>query len=401
MFSRTPNLGDMSNCDSERLLTLAELRASLELRGLEFSESQLKRLRREGLLQLAGQLHRPGVRGSESLYPASAVDQLEMVARLEPKERRFAQLRVLTRWHGGWVRADKLRASLIGLLEAMSVQARRLTANTVEESDRADRLVEAMTQRPGRSGVSRLMRRRLNNVSDDIQRTAYAFAALSMREELEWENHDPNDPTEPLLGVFERASGFDRARRDDISEEGPLLRERESTQEIIAELQQAGLFDILDLGAAFAAVSDDAIERAFDDAIAFAGLRGTFEAIQSIAGDDVAGLGSVTELAAADEAVDLAALVRGLLLLRPLMAEGALEQIVADAAREGPKLQAAQELARALPHLVPYLGPRGPQRLEALPPDEHERVTSEVRAYLADHPELVAMLADSDGVAAA
>jgi hypothetical protein len=178
------------------------------------------------------------------------------------------------------------------------------------------------------------------------------------------------------------------------------MRERESTQEIIAELQQAGMFDILDLGAAFAAVSDDAIERAFDDAIAFASLRRTFEAIQSIAGDDVAGLGSVTELAGADDAVDLAALVRGLLLLRPLMPEGALEQIVADAAREGPKLQAAQEMARALPHLLPYLGPRGPQHLEALAPDEHERVTSEVRAYLADHPELVAMLADSDGVAA-
>jgi hypothetical protein len=387
----------MPNCDCDRLLTLAELRASLESRGLAFSESRLKRLRREGLLQLAGQRHRPGVRGSESMYPASAVDQLELVARLEQKERRFAQLRVLVRWHGGWVRPDKLRSSLIALLRAISVQARRLTADTVDESDRADRLAEAMTRRPGRSGVSRLMRRRLRNVSDDIQRAAYAFAALSMRGELEWENHDPNDPTEPLLDVFERASGFDRARRDDISQEGPLMRDGESTPELLAELQQAGLFDILDLGAAFAAVTDEVIDRAFDDAIAFAGLRGAFEAIQSVAGDDVAGLGSVTELAAADEAVDLAMLVRGLLLLRPLMAEGALEQIVEDAAREGPKLQAAQELARALPHLVSYLGPRGPQRLEALAPDERQRVTEEVRAYLADRPELVGMLADSGG----
>lgn len=386
--------------NGDRLLTLAELRASLDSRGLVFSESQLKRLRGEGLLRLTSQRHRLGVRGSESLYPGSAVDQLELVARLEQKERRFAQLRVLVRWHGGWVRPDKLRASLIGLLEAISVQARRLTVNTVDESDGTDRLADAMTRQPGRSGVSRLMRRRLNNVSDDIQRAAYAFAALSIGGELEWENHDPNDPTEPLLGVFERASGFDRARRDDISEEGPLMRGRESTQELVAELQQTGLFDILNLGAAFAVVSDEVIDRAFDDAIAFAGLRGAFEAIQSIAGDDVAGLGSVSELAAADEAVDLAMLVRGLLLLRPLMAEGALEQIVADAAREGTKLQAAQELARALPHLVPYLGPRGPQRLEALAPDERERVTEAVRTYLAERPDLVAVLADSGGDAA-
>jgi hypothetical protein len=385
----------MQSCDRDRLLTLAELRASLESRSLVFSMSQLKRLRREGLLPLAGQRHRAGVRGSESLYPASAVDQLELIARLQQKERRFAHLRVLVRWHNGWVRPDKLRASLIELLESISVQARKMTANTVHECDRADRLAEAMTRRPGRSGVSRLMRRRLNNVSDDIRRAAYAFAVLSTRGELEWDNHDPNDPTEPLLAVVERASGFDRARQDFISGEGPLLRDGESTQELLAELQQAGLFDILDLGMAFTAASDEVIERAFDDAIAFAGMRGAFEAIQSIAGDDVAGLASVTELAAADEAVDVATLVRGLLLLRPLMAEGALEQIVAAAARERTKLHAAQELARALPHVVPYLGPDGPERLEALGLDEREHVTRAVRAYLADRPELVAMLADS------
>jgi hypothetical protein len=390
----------MQSCDRDRLLTLAELRASLESRSVVFSMSQLKRVRREGLLLLAGQRHRAGVRGSESLYPASAVDQLELIARLQRKERRFAQLRVLVRWHDGWVRPDKLRASLIGLLESISVQARKMTANTVHECDRADRLAEAMTRRPGRSGVSRLMRRRLNNVSDDIGRAAYAFAVLSMRGELDWDNHDPNDPTEPLLEVVERASGFDRARRDLISGEGPLLGDRESTQELLAELQQAGLFDILDLGAAFAAASDEVIDRAFDDAIAFAGMRGAFEAIQSIAGNDVAGLASVTELAAADEAVDLATLVRGLLLLRPLMAEGALEEIVAAAAREGTKLQAAQELARALPHVVPYLGQGGPERLEALAPDEREHVTREVRGYLADRPELVAMLTDSGDPAA-
>jgi hypothetical protein len=351
------------------------------------------------LLPLDGQRHPAGVRGSESLYPRWAVDQLELVALLEMEERRFAQLRVLVQWHGGSVCPDKLRASLIGLLGSMSAQARQMTAGTVDESDRADRLAEAMTRRPGRSGVSRLMRRRLNDVADGMQRAAYAFAALATRTSIEWENHDPNDPTESLLGVFERASGWDRARADDISGEGPLLRERESSQEILAELQQAGLFDILDLGAAFEAASDEAIERAFDDAIAFAGLRGPFEAIQSVAGDDIGGLGSITELASAHQAIDLAALVRGLLLLRPLIPDGALENMIEEAAQAGPQLQAAQKLARALPHLVPYLGLGGTERFEALPDDERERVTDEVRRYLETRPELVALLAtpDSDG----
>lgn len=381
----------------EKLLSLAELRHSLAARGLEFSDSQLKRLRREGLLPVDGQRHRPGVRGSESLYPSWAVDQLELVARLTVEERRFAHLRVLVRWNGGWVRPDKLRESLVGLLEAMSAQARRITASTIDEGDRADRLAEVMTRYPGQSGVSRLMRQRLGNV-EDIQRAAYAFAALATRSPLEWENHDPNNPTESLLAVFERATGFDRARRDDIGGNGPLMRERESTKEILAELQEAGLFDALDLGAAFVNASDEAIERAFADAIAIADLREAFDAIQSVVGRDVAGLGSITELGAAHKAMELTALVRGLLLLRPLIPEDALESIVEAAARSRPQLRAAQELARALPHLVTYLGPAGAEQLDALPADQRDRITSEVRAYLETRPELLAapQTADSE-----
>jgi hypothetical protein len=160
---------------------------------------------------------------------------------------------------------------MIDLLEAMSGYARRLTADTVDETDRADRLAAAVTRRPGRSGVSRLMRERLNNITDHVERATYAFAALATHSPVEWHNHDPDDTGESLLDVFERASGFDRARHDDISGHGPLLGQDEPGEKIIAELQQTGLFDIIDLGAAFRNASDEAIERAFDDAIAFVG----------------------------------------------------------------------------------------------------------------------------------
>lgn len=387
----------MATPDIAAMLSLGELRTAMEARGVEFSDSQLKRLRREGLLPVEGQQHRGGVRGSESLYPGWAVDQLALVAQQQRGERRFAQLRVLVRWHGGWVRPDKLRASLIGWLEAVSSYARRLTADTVDETDRADRLAAAMTRRPGQSGVSRLMRERLNHVADDIQRAAYAFAALATRSPVEWHNHDPSDASESLLDVFERASGFDRARRDDISGHGPLLGDDESSEKIIGELQQTGLFDILDLGAAFRIASDEAIDRAFDDAIALAGPREAFDAIQSLVGHDVAGLGSVSELGAAEQAIDLAVLVRALLLLRPLMDDGALETIVDAATAAGPQLRAARQLAEALPHLARYLRPRGPERLAALGADDRERVTGEVRRYLELHPELATMLEKPHG----
>jgi hypothetical protein len=381
----------MRTPDPEPVLSLTELRRALAGRGFEFSDSQLKRLRREGLLPVEGQRHRAGVRGSESLYPQSAIDQLELVARLHVGERRFAQLRVLVRWHGCWVRADRLRDSLIELLEGMSASARRVTADVVDESDRADRLAQALAGARGRSGISQLMRQRLNNVAGDIDRTMYAFAALATGSAMEWENHDPKDPTEPLLVVVERAFGFDRARHDDIAGQGPLLHDRESSQDMLAQLQQAGAFDLLDLGAAFTAASDEAIERAFEDAIAFAGLSETFEAIQSIAGHDVAGLGSMTELGRADAAIDRAMLVRGLLLLRPLIPDGALEDVVRAATDAASQLRAAHELSRALPQHAWLLSPGGAERLAALPADERDRVAGEIRGFLDARPELAAL----------
>lgn len=42
------------------------------------------------------------------------------------------------------------------------------------------------------------------------------------------------------------------------------------------------------------------------------------------------------------------------------------------------------ELGRAPPHVVPYLGPGGAERLEALAADERDGVTGEVRTYSPD-----------------
>lgn len=374
------------------LLSLAELRRALDACGVDLSDSQLKRLRREGLLPVEGQRHRPGVRGSESLYPAWALGQLKLVSRLAARERRFAQLRVLVRWHGGWVRPDKLRTSLIELLEPISVAARKMTEDAVDEGDRADRLAQELVRHRGRSGVSRLMYRRLKNAREDVERTMYAFAALATGSPVEWENHDPNDPTEPLLSVVERAWGIDRARHDDIAGHGPLLRDRKSSQDMLGELQQAGTFDLLNAEAAFARATDEEIERAFDDAIAFAEAAETFDAIQSFAGEDVGGLGSISELGRAHEAIDLVMLVRGLLLLRPLSDQGALGAVIDAARAAAPQLRVAQELSRALPEYASLLGLDGGERLAALPVAERERVTGEVRAYLEAHPELAALI---------
>jgi hypothetical protein len=391
MISRTPDLIAMPHAEHE-LLSLAELRRGLDACGVDLSDSQLKRLRREGLLPIEGQRHPPGVRGSESLYPAWALGQLELVSRLEARERRFAQLRIVVRWHGGWVRPDKLRTSLIELLEPISVAARKLIEGVVDEGDRADRLAQELVRHPGRSGVSRLMYRRLRNAREDVERTMYALAALATGNPVEWQNHDPNDPTEPLLAVLERAWGIDRARHDDIAGHGPLLRDRESSEDMLGQLQQAGTFELLNAEAAFVGATDEEIERAFDDAIAFAEVAETFDAIQSFAGEDIGGLGSISEIGRAHEAIDKVMLVRGLLLMRPLSDECALDAVIDAARAAAPQLRVAQELSRSLPECASFLRLDGGERLATLPVEERERVTREARAYLEANPELGAIV---------
>jgi hypothetical protein len=72
----------MPMTDPEPTISLAEIREELQARGVSFSDSRLKRLRREGLLPLAEQIHRSGLHGSESRYPVWAIGQLQLVDRL-------------------------------------------------------------------------------------------------------------------------------------------------------------------------------------------------------------------------------------------------------------------------------------------------------------------------------
>jgi hypothetical protein len=77
-----------------------------------------------------------------------------------------------------------------------------------------------------------------------------------------------------------------------------------------------------------------------------------------------------------------------MLLMRPLIPDGALEEIVAAADESSPALREAADLAQALPHLAQYLGAAGAKRLAEVPDDERERIAAEVRAYLAERGEL-------------
>lgn len=133
---------------SAETVTEAVLVEAARCAGFTVSRSQLKRLRREGLVQGAAQYHPVGRRGSETRYPAAAVDQLMGVLRIRRRRRPFDAVRFLAWEEGLWVDHRDLRATLARWVRASARSAqhlRRGEAADVTASRRAIRLDRSRT----------------------------------------------------------------------------------------------------------------------------------------------------------------------------------------------------------------------------------------------------------------
>ena len=323
------------------LLSIAALSAQLQARGVHVSPSQLKRLRREGLLRCEGQEHHGGLQGSVSLYPASAVDQVELVERLAAHERRFAQRRILVRWQGGWVGPARLRESLVGMLEGFSSEVSNMAAGPGDTLDAADRVVQQLDGAQGNLPVNRLMRERLGG--KNIDRLAFAFVAIGLGggSQLEWDNRDPNSEEPSLLPVFERAVGLDRARQDQIAGHPSILSPDQPTPALIEEVTATGSMDLADPARAFRNASDAEIDQGFADAHIFASFILFAQAAQAMQGKDVGGLASLEVLLEDDyDTLGITLLVRQAILIRPQLPEGRLEEIDQSLKEAAPQFEA-------------------------------------------------------------
>ena len=95
-------------------VTLAQLQRAIGSAGYEApSKSQLKRLRRAGLLPEVEQQHHGGVRGSITVYPEWVVDQLRHVLLLRATVRNFEHLTFWAWWDQLWVDRRTLRNNLL------------------------------------------------------------------------------------------------------------------------------------------------------------------------------------------------------------------------------------------------------------------------------------------------
>jgi hypothetical protein len=386
--SRTPDIW-WNEMSEQAQISLTQLRALFAAADVHLSDSELKRLRASGLVP-ARQVHQAGKRGSTSMYPPWVVDQVELVERLGRSERRFRQLRILVRWHGGWVDPDKLRKSLIEMVEGFSNEVRQLADGAEDELAAVDNVANTMTSKPGRSRALRLLRRRLER--QNLHKLAFALAALGLGVGLEWDNADPETGEPSLLSVLERAVGIERARRDSSTGMPPLLTPETSTESILAELQAAGSFDARDTARAFREADDETIEQGFADAHVLASLVPFAQAAQIVYGEDAGGLASLEALIDGDtDALGITLLVRQAILLRYLVSAETWEPLKRSLEEQKPKAIALIEMHRALPEYSDLLSGDSKTKLAALPDTERDLIHDRVRAFFAQRPDLAAL----------
>lgn len=315
-------------------LTEPQLLAQVERSGCVVTSHRLKRLRAVGLMPRPLVRH-GGVRGSRSFYPAWAADQLVIVCRVQERERRFDELRVLVWWEGGWVESSRLRAAMRELLAPM---ARELAPYAhLDPYDAADELSSQLARGRSRSATGKLLRHRLRN-AEDRRSMMSMIALLIFGGDPGWDVGPAGDDRDESLGaLFERASGIDRARDDALGDDGPWLLAHDEVAEMLEPLQAAGFFDMIEPRRAIEEASDAALEQAREDVrLIMQPLGMVARAIEAQRGSDIGGLGSLRALA--DDATDAAWLVwlmRSLLIIRQVLGDERLEAVRAELAAVG------------------------------------------------------------------
>lgn len=383
----------------EQTLSLDQLIEAAAARDCRVTRAQVKRVRRAGMLQCIGQQHRPGVRGSRSLYPASQVDQLVLVMRLGELERRFDQRRVLVAWDDGWVQPQMLKRSLVVILANVSAQIRRRMEGVDDPHDAADILLQSEYRKGARSEQRRLIRQRLDGSARGERSVMYVIAALGLGGEVALHEHDPNSVEEPLASIIARALGIDKAQSDLLGSHGPLLPDSVNVEETLHELTDAGMFDLHALEEAVTTASEDDVLQGFTDARLLMALSSFGEAAEASYGKDVGGIGSlVTALPSAADAEGIATVVRGLMIMRRIVPNGAIERMAEAALKHRLAFVALLELRKEFPEHAEIFTLEMDSKLAEMPPAQAEALRQTVIQFLRSRPDLRVLLESEEAV---
>jgi hypothetical protein len=185
---------------------------------------------------------------------------------------------------------------------------------------------------------------------------------------------------------------------DDPAGNGPWLPADFDLPRLMAELKDAGGFDLNDPARPIREASLEQLEQAREDALLFSrSLAMIGKVIEGLLEPDAGGMGSLSALAASTSSAR-SLLVRSVLILRPLAGDAAFEAIKQLVGSAQDRYSAISELP-ALPQHSEVLRIDCNKRLAALPADDAEIVRTDVARFLDDHPHVARALSEPEGCA--
>jgi hypothetical protein len=296
-------------------------------------------------------------------------------------------------WYDGhWIERTTLREALVGVLERVSSKVQRARAGHDDPYSAADAVLERPTGGP-RSPTVDLMSRRLGNRAD-LKSLMWTLLVLGLGGDAAWDDADQSAPdsARSALDLIAVSGGVPRAMTDDLAGHGPWLSADFEVRDLMDDLRAAGAFDIGEFARAIFVASDEELDRARDDALMFGGAVAMIgRVLGELQGGDAGSVGSLAVLAPAD-AFDRAALVRNMLILRPLAGDEAFARIAATVDENQQRYAAIDAIRTALPQHQHLLGLDFEQRLAELAPTEAHEVRNGISAYLQDHPQIAQVL---------
>jgi len=363
--------------------------------GEPVSSHQLKRFRDAGAMPRPRVVHVKGARGSSAFYPAWAVEQLVAVARIHRTVHKLEDLVVAVWWEKHWVDPEKLRAALIEPLARLADEAREARGGEQDPYEAADRLMASMKDDGRPSDALALMRQRLNRRAD-LANVLWTLLVIGLGGKAPWEQEDRSrpDPAPSALQLLATAAGVDRAMSDNPAGNGPWLPADFDLAAFMAELKDAGGFDLNDPARPIREATLEQLEQGREDAILFSRpLAMIGRVLEGMLEPDAAGMGSLSAFTASTSSAR-ALLMRSVLILRPLAggtAFNAIEQLVSDVRA---RYAAIEELRAGLPQHAEILRADVSERIAALPAAEAEVVRADLAGFLEAHPSVARALSE-------
>jgi hypothetical protein len=383
--------------------TTAEITEAEMLRAIERAghapptSDQLKRWRRAGLLPRSRLEHRPGLRGSQSLYPSWTADQLLAIVRLHSSTHRLGELGTILWWEGGWVDPTILRDALSAPLERFADETAKAREGETDPNEAADLILNAMSSAGESSPLVEVIRGRLTG-RGDFANLMWTFLVLALGGEAPWEQEDRSrkDPAPTALELLVRSAGIEWAINGEPAERPSWLPADFDPRRFIAELRDAGGFAIDDTARPIHEASDQALAQARADALLFCGPLARLGAVlEEFVGEEVAALGTLRAITPTS-AFGRAALIRTMLILRDVAGDEAFQAITELVESTRRQFAAIAELRAALPQHESLLRADFQQRLALLEPEHSEQVRRDVAAYLQAHPSVSEALGSSE-----